>query len=264
MSMKNPQAQHQRDEPPPTPISLGHQEWETQWQDQWKDRIILITGAGQGFGREIAQALAKKGVRLILTSEHSSNLQETDDLVREAGGQASLAPLDLRQPQLLEKLALTIYQRFGRLDGLVSGAVTMGGLSPLSHIEPAEWQDMLAVNLTSAFYLIRSCEPLLKLSPQGRAVMISCEPELLEGKAYWGHYAATKAGLASLTRAWAQELENSTVRVNLYNPGPMATRLRKIAWPGLPPEHWPSPQKAVDGLLRLLHPSCQTHAATAH
>ena len=194
-------------------------------------RIALVTGASRGVGRAAAVALAGAGAHVIACGRTQGALEALDDEIRALGGAATLVPADLAQPTAVDQLGGAIHGRHGRLDILVHAAAMLGGLRPVAHVPPKLWDRLLATNLTTAFALIRSLEPLLRASPSGRAIFLTCETARAP-TAFWGAYAATKAGLEALVRAWADEVAISNIRAVLLDPGPMRTRLRAEAFPG--------------------------------
>jgi NAD(P)-dependent dehydrogenase (short-subunit alcohol dehydrogenase family) len=218
-------------------------------------RIVLITGATRGLGRAAATKLAGPNTHLVLAGRTSGALEEIDDEVRAAGGSATLVPLDLTQFDLIDQLGGQLFGRYGRLDALVSAAAMLGSLGPLSHAEPRVFSDVVALNLTANYRLIRSLEPLLRQSAAGRAVFTTCAAK----KAYWGPYACSKAALEAMVLSWAEELRKSDLRVTLFDPGPMRTRLRARAYPGEDPLRVPEPDAAAEALLALVDPRSQVH-----
>ncbi len=220
-------------------------------------RIVLVTGASRGLGAAVATACAAAGAKLVLAARTAGALEELDDACRRAGGEeATLAVLDLTKGELVDGLGRSLFERFGRLDGLVACAGEFGAATPVSHLEPKTLERVLAVNLVANQRLIRSLDPLLRAAPSGRAVFVT-DGNAGPGRAFWGGYAASKAGLESLVLAYAAELRLTQVRVNLYDPGPMATRLRAQAFPGERPGMVPEPAIAVPGLVELLLPECR-------
>jgi NAD(P)-dependent dehydrogenase (short-subunit alcohol dehydrogenase family) len=197
-------------------------------------RLALISGASRGLGAALAVRFAREGAHVILTARTVGGLEETDDAVRKVGGSATLAPLDLFEADKIDMLAASIHQRFGKLDVLVSGAAQLGVLSPVHHLDPQTWDRTLSLNLTANQRLIRAFDPLLRQSDAGRALFATCEAAS-SPKAFWGVYAASKAGLEALVRCYAAELGNSAVEAHLIDPGPMSTKLRSNAYPGEPP-----------------------------
>ena len=196
-------------------------------------RVALVTGATRGIGRAAALALGEAGAHVIAAGRTQGALEELDDAIRAAGGErATLVPMDLTNGQGLDELGFAIHQRHGKLDILVHAAAMLGGLRPAAHIPPVLWDKVVATNLTSVFRLIRSLEPLLKASAAGRAIFLT-SGAAQRPLAFWGAYAATKAGLEALVRCWADEVETTTaIRAVLLDPGAMRTKLRAEAYPG--------------------------------
>jgi len=198
-------------------------------------RVALITGASRGIGAAVAKRFAAEGAQVILTARTVGGLEEVDDQIRKAGhGNATLVPLDLAKGAEIDKLGPAILERFGKLDILVGNAGQLGILSPMGHIDPPVWDRVFAVNVAANWRLIRICEPLLKLSPAGRAIFVTSTAA--QGThPYWGAYAASKAALESMVRTWAGELVQTNIRANLLNPGRTRTRMRAEAFPGEDP-----------------------------
>jgi NAD(P)-dependent dehydrogenase (short-subunit alcohol dehydrogenase family) len=195
-------------------------------------RVALVTGATRGVGAASARSLAAAGAHIIAVGRTQGALEELDDLIVAAGGSAAtLVPMDLTQADGIDQLGLAIFERHRRLDILVHAAAILGGLRPVAHTPPAVWERLMATNLTSAYRLIRSLEPLLRASDRGRAVFVTCEQGAAP-KAFWGPYAATKAGLEAMVRAWADEVDSSAIRALLVDPGPVRSALRQQAFPG--------------------------------
>lgn len=206
-------------------------------------RIALVTGASRGIGRACALALACAGAQVIATARTQGALEALDDEIRATGeGQATLVPMDLQDGPGVDQLGLAIHQRHGRLDVLIHAGAMLGGLWPVSHIDPTHWDRLTAVNLTSAYRLIRSMEPLLKQSEAGRAIFVT-SGVAAHPKAFWGGYAATKAGMEALVRSWADEIEHTKVRAMILDPGRMRTRMRAEAYPGEDPNSLPDPSE---------------------
>jgi NAD(P)-dependent dehydrogenase (short-subunit alcohol dehydrogenase family) len=195
-------------------------------------RVALVTGATRGIGRAAALAIGAAGGHVIAVGRTQGALEALDDDVMAGGGErATLVPMDIAKGDGLDQLGLAIFQRHGRLDILVHAAAMMAGLRPVAHIPPVLWDRILATNLTSAYRLIRSLEPLMRASEAGRAVFLTCE-QATDSKAFWGSYAATKAGLEAMVRSWADEVDNTGIRALLVDPGATRTRLRAEAFPG--------------------------------
>jgi NAD(P)-dependent dehydrogenase (short-subunit alcohol dehydrogenase family) len=222
-------------------------------------RIALITGASRGIGAAVARRFAAEGAHVILTARTVGGLEEVDDAIRAAGGApATLVPLDLRDSAEIDKLAPAIAGRFGRLDILVGNAGVLGTLGPASHLEPAIWDEAVAVNLTANWRLIRALEPLLRASEAGRAMFVS-SGIVRSNRAYWPAYAATKAGLEALVRSWAAELTKTPLRVNVIDPGATRTNMRAAAMPGEDPLTLPTPDDIAGVFVDLADPACIRH-----
>jgi len=196
-------------------------------------RLALITGASRGLGWAAAKAYAKAGADLILLARTVGALEELDDaIVAEGGKSSTLVPLDLKDGEGIDRLGGAIAERWGRLDILVSNAGVLGTLSPVGHIKPKTWDELMAINVTANFRLIRSMDALLRASDAGRAIFVT-SGAATKGEAFWGGYAASKAALEALVRAYATEVGDITrVRVNLLSPGPVDTGMRAKAFPG--------------------------------
>ncbi|MHB8529532.1 MAG: SDR family NAD(P)-dependent oxidoreductase [Caulobacteraceae bacterium] len=195
-------------------------------------RVALVTGSGRGIGRAAALALGSAGARVIAVGRVQGALEELDDAILAAGGpRASLVPMDLTDAAGVDQLGFEVFQRHRRLDILVHAAAMLGGLRPVAHVPPELWDKILSTNLSAVFRLIRSLETLLRASEGGRAIFLT-SGRAQHPKAFWGAYAATKAGMESLVRCWADEVENASIRAVLLDPGPMRTAMRAQAYPG--------------------------------
>jgi NAD(P)-dependent dehydrogenase (short-subunit alcohol dehydrogenase family) len=218
-------------------------------------RIALITGASRGIGAAIAKRFAAEGAQLVLAARTVGGLEETDDAVRKASGKsATLVPMDLTDGAAVDQLGGALFQKFGKLDILVSNAAALGVLSPAGHIDPKVWDATVAINLTANFRLIRSLDQLLRLSDAGRAVFVSSGAA--RGPAYWGVYAATKAGLNALVTCYANEMRNTTVRANIVEPGAQRTKMRAGAFPGEDPMTLPAPEEMTGVFVDLSEAAC--------
>jgi NAD(P)-dependent dehydrogenase (short-subunit alcohol dehydrogenase family) len=220
------------------------------------DRIALITGASRGIGYASALALATAGAHVVAVARTVGGLEELDDAVRGLGGAATLVPLDLKDYAGIDRLALALHERFKRLDVLVGNAGILGPLSPLGHVEAAAWEEVMAVNVTANWRLIRAMDPLLRRSDAGRVVFLTSGVAAL-ALAYWGPYAASKAALEVLARTYAAETATTPVRVNLFAPGPIRTRMRAQAMPGEDPMTLETPDKVAEKIVELCLPSLQ-------
>ena len=194
-------------------------------------RVALVTGASRGIGAAVARCFAAEGAHCVLVARTVGALEEVDDQVRALGGSATLVPLDLREFDKIDQMGAALYERFGRLDILVGNAGHLGSLGPMSHQDPKVFQQVIETNLLANWRLIRAMEPLLKLAPVGRALFTGCAAGR-EPIAYWSAYAVSKAALEMMVHVWAAELTKTNVRVGLIDPGPVATKLRRTAFPG--------------------------------
>jgi NAD(P)-dependent dehydrogenase (short-subunit alcohol dehydrogenase family) len=217
------------------------------------NRIALVTGASRGIGYATALALGKAGAHVIAVARTVGGLEELDDAIRAAGSSATLVPLDLKDYPGIDRLAAAVAQRYGRLDALVANAGILGPLSPLDHVPPEDWDNVLAVNLTANYRLTRAFVDLLKKSDAGRVVYISSGVATF-GLAYWGPYAISKAGIEALARTLAAETASSTVRVNVIAPAQVRTRMLATARPGLDMTNVEKPEAVADAIVPLCLP----------
>lgn len=222
-------------------------------------RIALVTGASRGIGAAVAERFAAEGALLVLVARTVGGLEEVDDAVRTAGGRAAtLVPFDLRDFDKIDQLGASLYERFGRLDVLVGNAAVLGSLSPVGHVPPAVWAEVMDVNVTANWRLIRSLDPLLRRSEAGRAIFVT------SGVAsglfpYWSPYATSKAALEMLVRIYAAEVTKTDLRVNLLDPGVVRTRMRAQAFPGEDPARLPAPDSVAGLFVDLAAADCRRH-----
>ncbi len=216
-------------------------------------RIALVTGASRGIGRAAALTLAQAGAHVVALARTVGGLEELDDAIKAVGGAATLVPLDLKDRDGIARLGAALHERFGRLDILLANAGALGPLSPLSHVEPKAWDEVIAVNLSANWQLIRCMEPLLLQSDAGRAVFVT-SGAARAATAYWGPYAISKAALDMMARTWAAETATTALKVNLFDPGPTRTRMREAAFPGEDPQTLPTPQAVAEQILPLCRP----------
>jgi NAD(P)-dependent dehydrogenase (short-subunit alcohol dehydrogenase family) len=216
-------------------------------------RIALVTGASRGLGAAVARRFAAEGAQLVLVAREAKSLEAIDDSV---GGAATLVPLDLRDFAKIDQLGAALAQRFGRLDIVVGAAAMLGMLSPLGHADPALWQEVIDVNLTANYRLLRALDPLLRASDAGRAIFVTCHSERA-ALPYWGAYATSKAALEAMVRIYAGENAQSTIRANLVDPGPLRTQLRADAFPHEKPETLPLPAEATEQFVALASAECR-------
>ena len=213
-------------------------------------RVALVTGASRGIGKAVALRLAAEGAHVIAVARTVGGLEELDDEIKAHGGSATLVPLDLKDFAGIDRLGTPILERWGKLDILFGNAGMLGSLTPLVNLKPNTFEDVMAVNVTANYRLIRSLEPLLRASDQSRAVFVT-SGAAHKARAYWGAYAVSKAAVEVLARTWAAEMATTPVRVNLLNPGPIATRMRRQAMPGEDQSTLPTPGELADACLTL-------------
>jgi NAD(P)-dependent dehydrogenase (short-subunit alcohol dehydrogenase family) len=218
-------------------------------------KIALVTGASRGIGRATARLLAEAGAHVVALARTTGGLEELDDEIKKIGGTATLVPADMRDFAAFDRLGASLAERYGRLDVLVGNAGQLGTLSPLPHIEPKEWDEVLAVNVTANWRLIRALDPLLRAAPAARAAFIT-SAVTYTARAYWGTYAVSKIALELLARTYAAETAETQIKVNLFNPGPIRTGMRAKAMPGEDPMTLDTPEQAAEKIIQLCMPAC--------
>ncbi len=219
-------------------------------------RIALVTGASRGIGAAVARRFAAEGAQLILIARTVGGLEETDDAVRAAGAPgALLVPLDLRESDAIDQLGASLFERYGKLDILVGNAGILGDLSPLGHVQPARWAEVMDINLTAHWRLIRSLDPLLRRSEAGRAIFVS-SGAATGTHAYWGPYAVSKAALEALVKTYAAENRKTNVRANILDPGAVRTAMRAQAFPGEDANALPAPDDIAEAFVALAEAAC--------
>jgi NAD(P)-dependent dehydrogenase (short-subunit alcohol dehydrogenase family) len=215
-------------------------------------RIALVTGASRGIGAAIAEALAASGAHVVLTARSAADLELAEERIHQAGGTATIAPLDLIETDSIAKLAAAIAQRWDRLDLLVLNAATLGSLSPVAQIDGKEFSRVLTLNVLANQALIAGFDPLLRKSEAGRLIAVTSSVGS-QPRAYWGAYGASKAALETLALAYAEEVRNlSPVRVAVLDPGATATAMRARAFPGEDPATLKTPTAVAEALMEIL------------
>ena len=217
-------------------------------------RVALVTGASRGIGYAVASAIAAEGAHVVALARTVGGLEELDDAIRIAGGTATLVPADLRDYPSLDRLGAALFERFGKLDIFIGNGGILGRLTPIAHVDPKLWDEVMAVNVTANWRLIRSLDLLLRQSDSGRALFVT-SGVARRVPAYWGPYAVSKAALEALVKTYAAETATTNLRVNLVSPGPVRTRMRAEAMPGEDPETLPPPEAVAAALLPLLDPA---------
>ena len=218
------------------------------------DRIALVTGASRGIGYQLAKQMAAAGAHVIAVARTVGGLEELDDEITSAGGQATLVPLDLTDMAGIDRLGGAIFERWGKLDIMVANAGILGVISPIGHIEAKTFEKVMTINVTATWRLIRSMEPLLKKSDAGRAILLS-SGAVHSTPAFWSAYAASKSAVETMARCWAEETKNTPLRVNSVNPGAARTAMRAQAMPGEDPDTLPNPSEVAAKILSLASPA---------
>jgi len=224
-----------------------------------KDKVALITGASQGIGAAVAKAYAKAGAHVILVARNQKNLEKVDDEITAAGGKATLLPLDLQDLDAIKKIGPSIAEKIGALDIFVGNAGLVGTLMPLHQISDSEFHRVLDVNLKANFQLIKSLDPLLKASKNGRAIFVSTGRSVTNGRAYWGTYAMSKSALETMVQIYADETRQTNMRVNVIDPNTVRTDMRASVKPGEDPETLPHPDDITEDFLKLAASDCDRH-----
>jgi NAD(P)-dependent dehydrogenase (short-subunit alcohol dehydrogenase family) len=226
-------------------------------------RLALITGASRGIGAAVARRFAAEGAHVILLARTVGGLEERDDEIRALGGSATLVPVDLRDFDKLDQMGASLFQRFGKLDVLVGNAGVLGALSPMGHFDPKTWAQVIETNLTANWRLIRSLDPLLRRSDSGRAIFTTCVAGR-ETRPYWGAYAASKAALETMVRIYAGEVANTALRVNLVDPGIVATKLRLQGFPAEDRAALKTPDEVAEPFVALASAECALNGELLH
>jgi NAD(P)-dependent dehydrogenase (short-subunit alcohol dehydrogenase family) len=229
-------------------------------------RIALVTGASRGIGAAVARRYAAEGAQVIAAARTVAGLEELDDAIRADGNPpATIVKLDLAKGDEIDGMALSVAQRFGRLDVLVGNAGMYGPQMPTAQIAPADWERTIDVNLNANWRLMHACEPLLRASHAGRAIFVTSGiVRNANRSAYKAPYAVTKVALEALVCIWATELEKTTIRVNLLNPGGVRTEMHAEAYPGLDPMGFPPPEEVTEPFVMLAEAGCALNGETVH
>ncbi|ADM08302.1 putative oxidoreductase protein [Parvularcula bermudensis HTCC2503] len=221
-------------------------------------RLILVTGASRGIGRALTVALAAAGHHPIALARTQGALEALDDEITAAGGRVTMIPADLTDREAMARLPEALAARFGRLDGFVANAGSLGDLTPIADIQEKMWDRTMALNVTANAFLLTGLDPLLRQSAAGRVVGITSS-RARKFKPFWGPYSASKAAFEAVFLTYAAETEESALRVNLVNPGPMRTAMREKAMPGEDPASLPPPAALAPLVLDLLSPEEDRH-----
>jgi NAD(P)-dependent dehydrogenase (short-subunit alcohol dehydrogenase family) len=218
------------------------------------NRIAVVTGASRGIGRAAALALAEAGAHIIALARTQGALEQLDDEIRAKGGSATLVPVNLKDLDAIDRLGAAIYERWGKLDILLGNAGILGELAPITHVDQPVWDEVMAINVTANYRLIRSLDPLLRASDAGRAIFVT-SGAAHKCRAYWGVYSISKAALEALVRTYAAETATTPVKAMLLNPGPLRTAMRRAAMPGEDPLTLKTPDDLAPHILKLALPA---------
>ncbi|MDB5537809.1 MAG: family NAD(P)-dependent oxidoreductase [Devosia sp.] len=217
-------------------------------------KVVLVTGASRGIGYASAREAARRGAHVVAVARTVGGLEELDDEIQDLGSSATLVPLDLRDGDAIDRLGAAIFERWGALDGLIANAGMLGTLSPLPHVAPEEFEKVMAVNVTANYRLLRSTDLLLRQADAGRAVFVSSS-SAKSARPYWGLYAASKAAVDAMVKAYAGEVEQTSVRANVFYPGAVRTAMRAKAMPGENPDTLPQPREIAGALVDMVSPN---------
>lgn len=224
--------------------------------DVLKDRVILVTGAGNGIGKAMAIGFARYGATVVLLGKNIPDLESTYDAIEDMGCPVpAIYPLHMEgaSPHDYEELATKLEETFGHLDGVLHNAASLPYLSRIKDYDPEDWMKVVQVNLNAPFFLTQACLPLL-LKSKDASVVFTSDSVGRKGKAYWGAYAVAKFGLEGLMEVLADELEGSNIRVNSVDPGPTRTKLRKNVFPGEDPAGLKEPAALLPLYVWLMAP----------
>lgn len=216
-------------------------------------RLALVTGASRGIGYQLALQLAEAGAEIITVARTVGGLEELDDAITANGGKCTLVPLDLKDHDGIDRLGGVIAERWGKLDILVANAGVLGAITPVNQMKSKSFDELMSVNLTSVWRLMRTTDPLLRQSDAGRAILLSSSVAHT-ARAFWGPYAASKAALEVLGRTWAAECENTSLRINMVNPGGTRTHMRAQAMPGENADNLPTAAETAGKIIGLASP----------
>jgi NAD(P)-dependent dehydrogenase (short-subunit alcohol dehydrogenase family) len=225
---------------------------------EFRDTLVLVTGASRGIGLATAKALARAGAHIVAVARTQGGLEELDDAIKAEGGTATLVPLDVTDFDGIDRLAEAIRQRYGKLDIFIGNAGALGALSPLDHVSQVDWDSVLKVNVTANWRITKAMLDLLKASDAGRIVFIT-SGLASAARAYWGTYSVSKAALEAMARTLAAETATTNLRVNLYVPGQVHTKMLSSAMPGKDMSDTPKPDEVAAKVVDLCLPSLKEH-----
>jgi NAD(P)-dependent dehydrogenase (short-subunit alcohol dehydrogenase family) len=217
------------------------------------DKVVLVTGASRGIGYAAAVEAARRGAHVVALARTVGGLEDLDDAIQAGGGNCTLVPLDMRDGDAIDRVGGAIFERWGKLDGLIACAGMLGTLTPVPHMKTDEFDKVIGLNITANFRLIRAMDLLLRKSDAGRAVFVSSS-SARSARPFWGAYAASKAALDALVKSYAGEIANTPAKVNVFYPGAVRTAMRAKAMPGEDPATLPTPAEIAPQLVDMLSP----------
>ena len=224
----------------------------------FEGKVALVTGASRGIGAATAKALAAQGAHVIITARTAKDLEAVEDAIFNAGGNATIAPLDLTDGDSIARLATAVTERWGKLDVLVLNAAMLGTLAPVPAIDGAEFARLFTLNVTAQQVLIASFDALLRKSDAGRLVALTSSVGAVP-RAFWGAYGASKAALETLVASYGEEVKNlSAVRTAIVDPGRTRTQMRAKAYPGEDPATVKEPSVVADAIVTMLTTEFET------
>jgi NAD(P)-dependent dehydrogenase (short-subunit alcohol dehydrogenase family) len=215
-------------------------------------KLALVTGASRGIGAATAVELAETGAHVILVARSGQALEDVEEAIHQAGGSATIAPLDLTDGESIGKLAVAVAERWEKLDILVLNAAMLGSLTPVQDIDPKEYSRLLSLNLLANQALIAAFDALLKKAEQADVVALTSSVGT-EPRAFWGAYGSSKAALETLLGSYADETAYlGRLRVHIVDPGATRTRMRALAFPGEEPESVKPPEVVARAIIERL------------
>lgn len=223
------------------------------------EKIALVTGASRGLGKAAALELAKNGFHVVAAARTIGGLEELDDEISALGGASTLVQMDMRDRPAMANLANAISTRWGKLDAMIANAGVLGVLTPTSHLEEDVWDEVIDTNLSSVWRMIKVFDHLLQASPAGRAVLVTSSAANGTHYPFWSAYSASKAGLEGLGQAWAAEVKSTSLKVNMLDPGGVATSMFSTAFPGANTNVMPQAEDIAPAFAALVAEDCAYH-----